>query len=117
MALRTLILVCSAIVPGARPLDRDATPAPTGDVPACKASDVSPAEGSSRPSAAGCDEALWSSPLLAELDEGDTEDFFQALALATWRAGARDLAICRMCPTHSAPLAAHFWNGHIPLRC
>jgi hypothetical protein len=117
MALRTMILVFWVTVLGAKPLDRDAIPARAHDVLACQTSGVSPDGGRSRPSAAGCDDALWSSPLLADLDEGDTEDDPQVPAFAIWQARAIHLANGRLFPAHSAPLAAHFSSGHIPLRC
>jgi hypothetical protein len=117
MALRTLILVWSLTVPGAKSLDRDAIPARADDVHASRSCDVSPDGRHSRPSATSCDDALWSLPLLAELDEGDTEDDLQVPAFAIWQASAIHLANALFSPAHSAPFAADFSSGHIPLRC
>jgi hypothetical protein len=117
MALRTLILVWSLTLPSAKPLDRDAIPARAHDVLACKTSGLSPERGPSRPRAASCDEALWSSSLLAEQDEGDTEDDFQVPSFAIWQARAIHLANALFFPAQSAPTAAHISSGHIPLRC
>jgi hypothetical protein len=117
MALKTSILLCLLIVPGAKPLDRGAIPAHSHDGVACKAPSESPADGRSLPRAASYDDASWSSPMLAETDEGDTEDFFQDLASVTWQSGARDRVVRVLCPAHTVPTTAHFSSRHIPLRC
>jgi hypothetical protein len=117
MAVRTLVLLCSLAVPGAKPLDRDTTPARAHDVRACAALGVSPADGQSRPPAASCDDALWSSPLLAEPDEVDTDDDLQVPAFAIWQARAIHLANALFFPARFSLVAAHFSSGRIPLRC
>ncbi len=117
MALRTLILVWSLTLPSAKPLDRDAIPARAHDVLTCKTSGLNPEGESSRPRTCSCDDALWSSSLLAEAGEGDTEDDFQVPAFAIWQARAIHLANALFFPAHSAFIAAHFSSGHIPLRC
>jgi hypothetical protein len=117
MALRTLILVWSLTLPGAKPVDRDAVPDRADAVLACKSSAVSADGGRSLPSTTSCDDAFRSSPLCAELDEGDTADDLQVPAFAIWQARAILLANAHFFPAHSAPLTAHYSSRHIPLRC
>jgi hypothetical protein len=117
MGLRILILVCLLTVPAAKPSHRDAVPSGTLDLLSCKSSDVSPTDGRSHLLADCCADRMWSSPLLSNRGEDESEDDLQVPAFAIRQAGAINLAIALFFPASPSPLAAHFSSWCTPLRC
>lgn len=117
MALRILILVCSLAGPGAKPSHRDAIPVDTSDRLAFKSSDVRPTGGHPHPLADCREDCLWSSRLLSDCDEDESEDDVQIPAFAIRQIKGIHLAISLSFPAYPSPLAAHFSSWPIPLRC
>lgn len=117
MALRTLILLCSIAVPGAKPLDREVVLARAHEVRACEAFGLNPADRHSLPIAVSYGDNLWSAALVAEAERADTEDDLHVPAFAVWQVRAIHLASAYLLPAHSAAAEAHLASQHIPLRC
>lgn len=117
MGLKILIIICSLTVSAAKPSHRDAIPAGMHDLLSRKSADLSPTDGHSHALAGRCEDPVWSSPLLSDCDEDESEDDLQIPAYAIRQAGEINLAIALVVPAHPSPPAAHFSSRCTPLRC